>query len=177
MLSQKERKMKNTYFQKTIVRWSDLDANRHLANASYMNFTSFARIAFLRDFDVSMNKLAEYQIGPAILHEQFSFFKEAMEGEEIYISVEIGGMSEDGMIYLFIHNIYNQDGTHLCHSELTGVWFSMIKRKMMPPPEEMLANIKKSIEGKTIKTLSKLDIINLPFRSENIDPSIFNSIK
>ncbi|MFV0209063.1 acyl-CoA thioesterase [Empedobacter falsenii] len=166
--------MNNKYFQKTIVRWSDLDANRHLANASYMNFTSFARISFLRDFGVSMNNLAEYGIGPAILHEQFSFFKEAMEGEEIYISVEIGGMSEDGMIYQFIHNLYNQDGVHLCHSELTGVWFSMSKRKMQAPPTEMVENIKKSFEGQTIKAMSKQDIINLPFRSENIDPSIFN---
>lgn len=166
--------MKNTYFQKTSVRWSDLDANRHLANASYMNFTSFARIAFLRDYDITMQNLAEYGIGPAILHEQFSFFREAMEGEDIYITVEIGGMSEDGMIYQFIHNLYNQDGVHLCHSELTGVWFSMTKRKMQAPPAEMLENIKKSIEGKTIKTMSKQDIISLPFRSENIDPSIFN---
>lgn len=166
--------MNNTYFQKTTIRWSDLDANRHLANASYMNFTSFARIAFLRDFGVSMKNLAEYGIGPAILHEQFSFFKEAMEGEEIYISVEIGGMSEDGMIYQFIQNLYNQDGVHLCHSELTGVWFSMDERKMKAPPTVMLENIKKSFEGKTIKTLSKQDIINLPFRSENVDPSIFN---
>ena len=165
--------MKNTYFQKTSVRWSDLDANRHLANASYMNFTSFARIAFLRDYGVAMQNLAEYGIGPAILHEQFSFFKVAMEGEDIYITVEIGGMSEDGMIYQFIHNLYNQDGVHLCHSELTGVWFSMSKRKMQAPPTEMLENIKKSFEGKTVKTLSKQDIINLPFRSENVDPSIF----
>lgn len=165
--------MKNTYFQKTSVRWSDLDANRHLANASYMNFTSYARIAFLRDYGVAMQNLAEYGIGPAILHEQFSFFKEAMEGEDIYITVEIGGMSEDGMIYQFIHNLYNQDGVHLCHSELTGVWFSMSKRKMQAPPTEMLENIKKSFEGKTVKTLSKQDIINLPFRSENVDPSIF----
>ena len=165
--------MKNTYFQKTSVRWSDLDANRHLANASYMNFTSFARIAFLRDYGVAMQNLAEYGIGPAILHEQFSFFKEAMEGEDIYITVEIGGMSEDGMIYQFIHNLYNQDGVHLCHSELTGVWFSMSKRKMQAPPTEMLENIKQSFEGQTVKTMSKQDIINLPFRSENIDPSIF----
>lgn len=166
--------MNNKYFQKTIVRWSDLDANRHLANASYMNFTSFARIAFLRDYGISMNDLAVYGIGPAILHEQFSFFKEAMEGEEIYISVEIGGMSEDGMIYQFIHNLYNQDGVHLCHSELTGVWFSMSKRKMQAPPTEMVENIRKSFEGQTIKVMSKQDIINLPFRSENIDPSLFN---
>ncbi|WP_313579328.1 acyl-CoA thioesterase [Chishuiella sp.] len=166
--------MENIYFQKTIVRWSDLDANRHLANASYMNFTSFARIAFLRDYNVSMKDLGSYGIGPAILHEQFSFFKEAMEGEEIYISVEIAGMSDDGMIYQFIHDIYNKEGIHLCHSELVGVWFSMKERKMLAPPKEMLDNIKKSFQNKTIKRMSKQDIKNLPFRSVNVNPLNFN---
>ncbi|WP_313384774.1 acyl-CoA thioesterase [Chishuiella sp.] len=166
--------MENIYFQKTIVRWSDLDANRHLANASYMNFTSFARIAFLRDYNVSMKDLDSYGIGPAILHEQFSFFKEAMEGEEIYISVEIAGMSDDGMIYQFIHDIYNKEGIHLCHSELVGVWFSMKERKMLAPPKEMLDNIKKSFQNKTIKRMSKQDIKNLPFRSVNVNPLNFN---
>jgi acyl-CoA thioester hydrolase len=45
---------------------------------------------------------------------------------------------------------------------------------MHAPPTEMVENIKKSFDGQTIKAMSKQDIINLPFRSENIDPSIFN---
>ena len=151
--------MQKKYTQKTIVRWSDLDANRHLANASYMNFTSFARIAFLRDYGISMEDLAKYNIGPAILHEDFSFFREAHEGEEIFITIEIGGMSEDGMIFQFIQNLYRADGTHLCSSDLTGVWFSMTERKMMAPPIEMTEKLKKSFEGQAIKTLSKMDLM------------------
>ena len=29
------------------VRWSDVDANRHLANSAYINFMSHTRMAFL----------------------------------------------------------------------------------------------------------------------------------
>jgi len=165
--------MQKKYTQKTIVRWSDLDANRHLANASYMNFISFARIAFLRDYGISMEDLAKYNIGPAILHEDFSFFREAHEGEEIFITIEIGGISEDGIIFQFIQNLYRADGTHLCSSDLTGVWFSMTERKMMAPPIEMTEKLKKSFEGQAIKTLSKMDLMRLPKRGQNIDPSLF----
>ncbi len=168
--------MQNTYYQKTIVRWSDLDANRHLANSSYMNFTSFARIAFLRDFGISMKDLGKIQLGPAILHEQFSFFREAYEGEEIYITVEIDGMSEDGMLYTFVHNLYRKDGTHLCHSQLTGVWFSLIDRKMKAPPAEMLAQLKKSVGEREIKILTKADLKNLPSFPQNIDPTTFKNM-
>ncbi|MBS7332635.1 MAG: acyl-CoA thioesterase [Weeksellaceae bacterium] len=166
--------MTKLYTAKTIVRWSDLDANRHLANASYMNFTSYARIAFLRDFGITMETLAHHEIGPAVLHEDFSFFREAHEGEEIYITIEIGGMSDDGMIFNFKQNLYRKDGTHLCSSDLTGVWFSMTDRKMKIPPTEITEKIKKSFEGQTVKVLTKMDLMRLPKRAQNIDPSLFN---
>lgn len=166
--------MHKIYTQKTIVRWSDLDANRHLANASYMNFTSFARIAFLRDYGITMQDLATYNIGPAILHEDFSFFREAHEGEEIFITVEVGGMSEDGMIYEFNQNLYRKDGTHLCSSDIIGVWFSMNERKMTAPPIEMVEKIKKSFGEREVKVMSKMDLMRLPKRAQNIDPSNFN---
>lgn len=169
-----QQKMTKLYTTKTIVRWSDLDANRHLANASYMNFTSYARISFLRDYGITMENLAEYGIGPAVLHEEFSFFREAYEGEEIFITIAIGGMSEDGMIFNFNQNLYRADGTHLCSSDLIGVWFSMKNRKMTIPPLEMTNKIKKSFEGKEVNVLTKMDLMRLPKRATNVDPSIFN---
>ena len=168
--------MQKLYFQKTIVRWSDLDANRHLANSSFSNFTSFARIAFLRDFGVTMHDLGKLQMGPAILHEQFSYFREAHEGEEIYITVEIDGMSEDGMIYSFLHNLYRADGTHLCQSKLLGVWFSLIDRKMKSPSEDILKGLNKSIANREVKTLTKSDLKNLPSFPKNIDPEFFKQL-
>ncbi|WP_068596932.1 acyl-CoA thioesterase [Vaginella massiliensis] len=168
--------MQKLYFQKTVVRWSDLDANRHLANSSFSNFTSYARIAFLRDFGVTMKDLGQLQMGPAILHEQFSYFKEAYEGEEIYITVEIDGMSDDGMIYSFLHNLYREDGTHLCQSKLVGVWFSLTDRKMKAPPTALLEGLKKSIANREVKVLSKSDLKNLPAFPQNIDPSFFKQL-
>lgn len=167
--------MSNLYYQKTTVRWSDLDANRHLANASYMQFTSFARIAFLRDFGITMNDLGRMSLGPAILHEEFSFFKEAHEGDEIYITVEIAGMSDDGMLYIFNHNLYRSDGTHLCHSELFGVWFDLNTRKMIAPPAEFTASLRKSFDGKEVTILTKADLANLSQRPKNIDPTTFTA--
>lgn len=167
--------MSQLYYQKTTVRWSDLDPNRHLANSAYMQFTSFARIAFLRDFGITMEELGKMSLGPAILHEEFSFFKEAYEGDEIYITVEIGGMSEDGMLYTFHHNLYRADGTHLCHSELFGVWFDLNTRKMIAPSNQFTESLRKSFDGKEITLLTKADLAKLAKRPQHIDPTILTA--
>ncbi len=164
----------NLFFTETTVRWSDLDANRHLANASYMNFTSFARISYLRSYEVTMHNLARWDIGPAVLREEFSFFKEAHDGQEIIISVEQTGISEKGEMFEFEHNLYlKKDGTHLAYSKVFGVWFSMSERKITPPAAEMLEKLSLAIDSKKVRRLTMEDIKNLPVKPVNIDPKIF----
>lgn len=165
----------NSFFAKTVVRWSDLDANRHLANASYMNFTSFARISYLRAHGISMHNLAKWNIGPAVLREEFSFFKEAHDGQEVIISVEQTGISEKGEMFEFEHNLYLNDGTHLAYSRVFGVWFSMDKRKITPPPIEMLEKLVTSIDNSSVKKLTMADLKSLPVKPENINPKIFSN--
>ena len=160
------------FFVETLVRWSDLDANRHLANASYMNFTSFARMGFIRHLGVTMHDLAHWNIGPAVLREEFSFFKEAYDNQEIIITVELTGMSEFGEIFEFTHNLYlKNNGTHLAFSKVFGVWFGMNDRKISPLPEDFLKKFKDKFNPSDLKTLSLADIKSLPVKPQNIDIS------
>lgn len=162
-----------TYYASTTVRWSDLDANMHLANASFINFTSFARIEFLRKCGITLADLAQHKIGPAILREEISYFREAHEGQEIIISVVISGKSEEGEIFEFEHNLYDKKtGTHLAYSKVFGVWFSTQERKKMPPPEAIHKNITENISA-DCRALSMKDIKNLPVYPKNIDPKNF----
>lgn len=166
--------MSKPYFAETTVRWSDLDANMHLANSSYMNFTSFARIDFLNQKGVKLSDLGKLRIGPAILREEFSFFKEAHSGQKIIISVEITGGSEDGTIFEFEHNLYDKEtGTHLAYSRVFGVWFSTLKREMCPLPDEIFDKIKSAASSDKFRTLTHGDLRNLPVRPDNIDPKTF----
>lgn len=162
------------YFAETTVRWSDLDANMHLANSSFMEFTSFARIEYLRKAGVSLADFAHHQFGPAVLREEFSFFKEAYEGQEIMISVVISGNSENGEIFEFEHNLYDKKtGNHLAYSRVLGVWFSTKERKKMPPPIEIHKKITSLLDKENLKVLSLKDLKELPVRPKNIDPNTF----
>jgi len=166
----------NVFLVETTVRWSDLDANMHLANASYMNFTSFARIAYLRHFGIRLKNLSKWKIGPAVLREEFSFFKEAREGQEIIITVEQTGISQKGEMFEFKHNLYDkQSGNHLAASQLFGVWFSMDKRKITLPPTEMFDKLIQAVDLNSARKLSMNDLKKLPLKPQNIDPKYFQN--
>lgn len=163
-----------TYYHKFEVRWGDIDANRHLANSSYVAFCAQARMAFMEKNKMGLGALNRWGIGPVVLHERFSFFKEIYYGQEVYVSVEMNGFSDDGSIYQFSHKFFLADGTHCATAEATGVWIDMMLRKSTNPPDDIV-EVMNLYKSPNHKVMSRDDIKALPFRNENIDPSIFNS--
>ncbi len=162
----------SVYYHQFEVRWSDIDANRHLANSSYVEYCAQTRMAFMAKHKMGLKELNRWGIGPVILHEKFSFFKEIYMDQIVYVSLEIGGFSEDGAIYQFLHKFYLPDGTHCATAEATGVWIDMMLRKSTTPPDDIIEvlNQYKSIHH---KVLTREDIKALPFRPENMAPENF----
>lgn len=150
------------------VRWSDIDANKHLANSTYMEYCAQTRMAFMNTYKIGLRELSRWGIGPVILHERFSFFKEIYADQTVYVTADIAGISEDGSIYQFLHKFYLPDGTHMATGEATGVWIDMMLRKSTTPPEEILEVMQKfSVEN--VKILSREDLKALPFKPENVE--------
>lgn len=162
----------SAYFHRFEVRWSDLDANRHLANSSYVQYCAQARMAFMAKNRIGLNQLNRWGIGPVVLHERFSFFKEIYADQVVYVSVKFNGFSDDGAIYQFQHEFYLEDGTHCATSEATGVWIDMMLRKTTTPPDDIL-EVMLEFKAENHKVMSKDDLKALPFRPTSIDPSVF----
>ena len=163
----------SVYYHTHEVRWSDIDANRHLANSSYVEYCAQTRMAFMTKHKMGLAELNRWGIGPVILHERFSFFKEMYMGQNVIVSLEIDGFSEDGSIYKFLHRFFLPDGTHCATSEATGVWIDMMLRKSTTPPDDIL-EVLKEFKSENFTQMSREDLKNLPFRPENVDPQIFN---
>lgn len=162
----------STYYHFFEVRWSDIDANRHLANSSYVQYCAQARMAFMTKHKMGVTQLNRWGIGPVILHEEFSFFKEIYADQSVYVSVEIGGCAEDVSIYEFLHKFYLPDGTHCATAKTTGLWIDMMLRKSTTPPDDIVEIINQYKTPGT-RVMSREDLKKLPFRPANIDPSIF----
>lgn len=139
------------------IRWSDVDANRHLANSAYVNFMSHTRVAFFEDHGFSLSNLAKFYISPVIFYEHIYYFKEAFLGTPITVSLEVSGLSEDGMFFKIIHNFYNHKGENLAHCEILGAWINLKSRALTPLPEDFIKEMDTFPKSEDFKILTKED--------------------
>ena len=120
------------------VRWSDLDANGHLANSAYVNFMSHTRMAFLSQAGFSYDQLGHNAIGPVVFYEHIYYFKEVLPGVAVRVSLELAGMSADGMFFEFLHKFFDPEGRNLARCEMMGGWIDLKSRKLSPLPSHFL---------------------------------------
>lgn len=152
------------------VRWSDLDPNMHLANKSYMSFTSFARMKALNEIGFSTQHMQLWKRGPVIFEEKFNFFKEILPDTTIYIHTKISGISEDLILFEFEHNLYDEEGNHKANSKIFGCFLDFETRKMAKTLPDEMKTILSNLTSEETKVLSKKDLSNLNARPENINP-------
>jgi acyl-CoA thioester hydrolase len=145
------------YTKKFEIRWSDVDANGHLANSAYTNFMSHARMSFFADKGFSMRAIKENGLGPVVFYEHMYYFKESFLGTPILVTIEVSGLSEDGMFFSFDHNFYNDEGQHLAHCEMLGAWIDLKTRKLTHLPTELLELAEEFPKSDHFKVLTKED--------------------
>ena len=126
------------YLKEFEIRWSDIDANRHLANSAYLNFMSHTRMAFLMELGFDQKTMAKQQIGPVVFYEHIYYFKEAFPGKPIKVSMEIVGMSKDGKFFEFHHNFYDYNGVNFAHCEMMGAWMDLKTRSLTGLTDDFL---------------------------------------
>ncbi|WP_420401205.1 acyl-CoA thioesterase [Flagellimonas sp.] len=145
------------FFKEFEVRWNDLDANRHLANSAYINFMSHTRMSYMTKIGFGHKEFVKYSIGPVVFYEHIYYFKEVFPGKPIKVSLELKGMSEDGMFVEFHHNFYDSNGKHLSHCEMLFSWINMETRKLTALPNEVLEVFKSQEKASDFRVLTKED--------------------
>jgi acyl-CoA thioester hydrolase len=139
------------------IRWSDVDANGHLANSAYTNFMSHARMSFFNEFGFSMKAILKNNLGPVVFYEHMYYFKESFLGTPITVTIEVSGLSEDGMLFMFEHNFYNDKGEHLAFCEMQGGWIDLSLRKLTPLPTALSTLVDQFPKSEHFKILTKAD--------------------
>lgn len=145
------------YLKEFEIRWNDLDANRHLANSSYVNYMSHTRMSFLVEQGIDHKAMAMHDIGPVVFHEHLHYFKEAIQGK-IKVSFELGGVSEDGMFFRFLHNFYDEKGRNLAFCEMQGGWMDLKSRSLTTLPDELSRRLSEAPKSEDFKYLTKSDM-------------------
>jgi len=145
------------YIKKFEVRWNDLDANRHLANSSYINYMSHTRMSFMMEKGLDHTTMVKNSLGPVVFYEHIYYFKEIFPGEPIRVSLELKGISEGGMYFEFQHNFYNSEGKNLARCNMMGGWIDLKTRKLCDLPEKLFLALEGLDKTEDFKILTSED--------------------
>ncbi|MFD2099972.1 acyl-CoA thioesterase [Flagellimonas iocasae] len=145
------------FFKEFEIRWSDLDANRHLANSAYINFMSHTRMAYLGQLGFNQKSMAEHNIGPVVFYEHMYYFKEVFAGKPVKVSLNFKGMSADGMFFEFEHDFYDSKGKNFARCQMMGAWIDLKERRLIGLPGEFLDAFGRMEKAEDFKVLTKED--------------------
>lgn len=125
------------YKKSFVVRWADLDPNRHLRHTAYNDYATHVRFSFLEENGFGAKKFLEFNFGPVIFREETRYFREVGMNEEITINFKMSGMSKNAERFHMTHEVYKQNGKLAATVTLEGGWLDLGKRKLMEPPREL----------------------------------------
>lgn len=146
------------YIKEFEIRWSDLDANLHLGNSTYIDYMSHTRMSFLTENNLGLDVMFDNNLGPITLNEHVYYFKEIRPRETVRVSLEIAGFSNDGRFIKFAHNFYNPEGKNLAYAEILFSWIDIKKRKIGTVPPNLLSIIETFPRSQSFKFLNKEDL-------------------
>lgn len=160
------------YLKEFEIRWSDVDANRHLANSAYLNFMSHTRMSLLTEIGFGHRAMVAREIGPVIFYEHLYYFKEVFPGKPISVSLEVSGMSEDGSFFEFVHKFFDSEGKNFARCEMMGAWIDLQQRKITSLPEDLLENFSRAPRTSHFKFLTKEDTRKFSKSPQDMESSV-----
>ena len=142
--------------KKYFVQWADLDANWHLANFSYLKYSTDSRMYFFNSIGFTKERLLELLIGPIVFNEHIYYYKEMQLHDEFIIVNELDGYSEDGRFFRIIQNFY-KDKINTTRIEILASIMNLKTRKLSEFPKDIFNNLKKIKKSKSLKIIKKGD--------------------
>lgn len=129
--------MKN--FEKTyLVKWSDVDPNKHLRGSAYLDFTDHTRINFMESKGLSVDMLIKLNVGFVLTSTSIEYKREVLMNEVIRVDYHIDYFSEDYRKYGATHQIFKEDGKLACMIKIEGFWIDLKSRRVAAPPDEVI---------------------------------------
>jgi acyl-CoA thioester hydrolase len=131
-----------------IVRWADVDANRHLRHSAFADYAAHSRMEFLTAVGFTAERLAEWNMGPVIFREESRYYRELHLMQPFRLRSVLKTRSEDFRKFTLLTEFLDDTGTVLATVEVDGAWFDLGRRKVTAPPAagiELLAQVQPQV--------------------------------
>jgi len=121
-------------YEKTFeVRATDLDVNRHLTSSVYLEYAIHARMSSMAELGLLTVLEAEH-LAPVVFRDEIDYRRELRVLDEVRVSVELAGLSEDASRWRLHHEFTRADGVMSARIRTSGAWFHLATRKLTVPP-------------------------------------------
>lgn len=125
-------------FEKTFhVGWAHIDFNGHLGNTSYMDLAVDVRMFYFAENGFPIEEFQRQRFGPVILKDEVEYFREFHLLDQIRITFQGAGISEDASRFKIRNEFFREDGKLAARLSTTGGWLDLDKRKLIVPPERL----------------------------------------
>ena len=121
------------------VRWTDIDANRHVRYSAYIDAAAEMRYHFLAQNNYPPSKLATLELGLVYTSLLVNFYREVLLGETLTITLILAGLSPSGIRWKVHHDFLKANGKKAVTLLLEGGFLNLNTRQPMVPPADMLA--------------------------------------
>lgn len=122
-----------TFSRSMQVRWSDMDANRHLRHSAYYDYGAAMRMMILSDQGLTLSKLEEFGIGPILFREEAIFKREVRMDDVVTLDVVVVKATKEFSRWSLRHHFTKYDGTLAAIINIDGAWMDLARRKLIIP--------------------------------------------
>ncbi len=142
-------------YEKTLLAgWGDMDFNSHMRNTAYLDKSGDVRMMFFAENGFPMAEFARLRIGPVIMKDELEYFREVGLLDPLRVTLGLAALAEDGGRFHVRNEFYRADGKLAARVTSVGGWLDLSARKLVVPPEGLLAALRSLPMTEDFKVLS-----------------------
>ena len=131
------------YVKEFLAGWGTMDFNGHMANTAYLDMAADVRMAFFAEHGFPPSEFRRLGLGPVVRKDEVEYFREVGLHETVTVTYAARAMSADGARFVIENEIWSAAGERAAVVRSTGGWLDLQARKLVTPPEALLAVFRK----------------------------------
>ncbi len=137
------------------VRWTDIDANRHVRYSAYIDAAAELRYRFFSQHNLPPEAFDQLGVGPVYTSLAADFYREVRLGETLTITYLLTGLSPSGMRWKVQHDFLKVNGKKAVTVSLEGTILNLSTREPTIPTPEIMAVFQLVPRSKDFESLSE----------------------
>ena len=128
----------NAYSSTYRIRFSDIDANRHVNYAAYIEAAGDLRYRFFAEHGFPPERFEQLRIGFVYTKFTTQFLREVLLGETVTVTYALAGLSPQGIFWNIHHDVFKSNGKKAVSMDMEGTNLDLTTRKAIAPNAELM---------------------------------------